>query len=174
MLSCFSCRLHGVPFYVSFLAPVLLILLLNSIAFVLILHSLLSSGSKITSDRKVTGFQQFRRGATVLILLGLTWLFGVLAISDAKIVSQYLFCIFNSLQGLFVFVFYCVFSSENRKRYKSIVLRKVLTEAGSQNTTNLNIELDSAGVKGTETAKERNGETPQRRFVTFHSSEVQK
>ena len=157
MLLCFSCRLHGNSFYVSFLVPVFLIVLLNSIAFVCILHSLMSSGSKIKTDRKVTGFQQLWRGATVFVFLGLTWLFGVCVIGGSNITAlQYLFSIFNTLQGFFVFVFYCLLPAGSRKRYKSFVQKKLLTEAGSPNTTNFNTKPDSAGIKRTKTARERN------------------
>ncbi len=102
----------------AFLAPVLLILLINFIAFVFILRSLLNSGSKVTTDRKTKGITQARRGIAILVVLGLTWVFGVLAIKDAKLVFQYLFCIFNSLQGLLVFIFYCVLSKDTRNKWK--------------------------------------------------------
>ena len=113
----FSCRLRGVPFLVSYLSPTLLILVANSIAFALIMRSLLTSGNKATDNQKATGLQQARRGAAIMVLLGLTWMFGVLAIKDAKLVFQYLFCIFNSLQGLLVFVFYVVLPDGTRKMY---------------------------------------------------------
>ncbi|XP_066913182.1 adhesion G-protein coupled receptor G2-like, partial [Clytia hemisphaerica] len=38
-------------------------------------------------------------------LLGLTWIFGLLAVGETRLVFQYLFCIFNSLQGAFIFYF---------------------------------------------------------------------
>ncbi|CAB3995765.1 adhesion G- coupled receptor G7-like, partial [Paramuricea clavata] len=118
------CRLQGLPFQAAFLGPVLLVLLINFIAFVLILRSLLTSGTKVTADRKTSGITQARRGIAILVVLGLTWLFGVLAIRDAKLVFQYLFCIFNSLQGLLVFIFYCVLSKDTRRKWKSLCSSK--------------------------------------------------
>ena len=41
-----------------------------------------------------------------MVLLGLIWAFGILAIGDTKMIFQYLFCFFNSFQGLFVFIFF--------------------------------------------------------------------
>ena len=119
-----SCRLKGVPFLVGFLAPVVIILLGNTIAFIAIFRSLLASGSKATADRKATGLQQAKRAAAILSVLGLTWLFGVLAIKDAKLVFQYFFCIFNSIQGVLVFLFYCAFSVETRAKYKRFLFGK--------------------------------------------------
>ena len=118
------CRLQGFVFQVAFLAPVVLILLLNFIAFGLILHSLLTSGTNVTSDRKTSGITQARRGIAILVVLGLTWVFGVLAIKDAKLVFQYLFCIFNSLQGLLVFLFHCVLSRDTRQKWKRLFLTR--------------------------------------------------
>ena len=122
--SLYSCRVQGLPFQISFLAPVILILVVNSIAFVLIIRSLLTAGSKVTADKRATGLQHARRGSAILVVLGLTWLFGILAISDAKLVFQYLFCIFNSIQGLLVFLFYCVLSSETKAKYKKLFCGK--------------------------------------------------
>ena len=120
----YSCRVKGIPFFVGLLTPVLVILLGNTIAFIFIFRSLLASGSKATADRKTTGLQQVKRAAAILSVLGLTWLFGVLAINDAKLVFQYLFCIFNSIQGLLVFLFYCAFSAETRTKYKRFLFGK--------------------------------------------------
>ena len=116
-----SCRVQGLPFQIGFLAPVVLILVVNSIAFALIIRSLLKAGSKVAADKRATGLQHARRGAAILVVLGLTWLFGVLAIRDAKLVFQYLFCIFNSIQGLLVFIFYCVLSSETKAKYRKLL-----------------------------------------------------
>ena len=114
----------------GFLAPVVLILAVNSVAFALIIRSLLKARSKVAADRRATGLQHARRGAAILVLLGLTWVFGVLAICDAKSVFQYLFCIFNSIQGLLVFIFYCVLSSETKANY-----RKLLGTKGKESDT---------------------------------------
>ena len=56
-----------------------------------------------------------------MVLLGLTWLFGILVIDDATVAFQYLFCIFNTLQGLFVFIFFCILPHETRKQLRSFV-----------------------------------------------------
>ncbi|XP_046549122.1 adhesion G-protein coupled receptor G2-like isoform X3 [Haliotis rubra] len=55
---------------------------------------------------------QLRGAVGVVILLGLTWVFAVFAIDRASIVFYYLFAITNSLQGLFIFIFYCIFKKD--------------------------------------------------------------
>ena len=140
----FSCRLLGYPFYISFLTPVLLILVGNFIAFVVIFRSLLSrSGSKVLPNRKVSGYQQARRGAAISVLLGLTWMFGILAINDhSKVVFQYLFCILNSLQGLLVFVFFCALPSGIRNKY-----RNFLPKSKKEKRKGRHMEMKAGAVK---------------------------
>ena len=49
------------------------------------------------------------RGASVLVfLLGITWVFGILWFSENSTVLAYLFCIFNTFQGMFIFICHCV------------------------------------------------------------------
>ena len=54
----------------------------------------------------------------VMSLFGLTWLFGAFTVVGATLVFQVLFAIFNSLQGFFIFLFYCVFSRDARELWK--------------------------------------------------------
>lgn len=49
-----------------------------------------------------------------MTLLGVTWVFGALALGEAKLVFQYIFCIANSLQGFIIFVVRCVQYPEAR------------------------------------------------------------
>lgn len=44
----------------------------------------------------------------LLCLLGLTWSFGLFFINESSIVMAYLFTIFNTLQGMFIFIFHCL------------------------------------------------------------------
>jgi len=51
-------------------------------------------------------------------LLGVTWLFGLLVFATQNVVFQYLFALFNTMQGFFIFLFHCLFNSEIRKNFK--------------------------------------------------------
>lgn len=48
----------------------------------------------------------------LLPVLGVTWSFGLLTFISSTIVFQYLFTIFNSLQGFVIFFNFCVLDSE--------------------------------------------------------------
>ena len=64
---------------------------------------------------------QIRGAFTVMFLLGVTWVFGPLAIKEAKVVFNYLFCILNSLQGFLIFVFRCLFNPEVRMCWLQLI-----------------------------------------------------
>ena len=51
------------------------------------------------------------------VLLGITWVFALLAVGKATIFFQWLFCVFNSLQGFFIFVFYTVRNQDVKKAW---------------------------------------------------------
>jgi len=60
---------------------------------------------------------------SVLILtpiLGVNWVFGLLAVNEDLLVFEFLFVIVNSLQGLFIFLFHCVGSSEVMQLHQSL------------------------------------------------------
>ena len=52
-------------------------------------------------------------------IMGLTWVFGAFALADAAIVFQWLFTIFNSLQGLFIFIFHTFRNTEIQKNLRN-------------------------------------------------------
>uniref|UniRef100_A0A4W3H2S8 G-protein coupled receptors family 2 profile 2 domain-containing protein n=1 Tax=Callorhinchus milii TaxID=7868 RepID=A0A4W3H2S8_CALMI len=47
-----------------------------------------------------------------LVVLGLTWILGFMHFNDQTIVMSYLFTIFNSFQGLFIFILHCVLNKQ--------------------------------------------------------------
>src|SRR6218665_2062431 len=55
--------------------------------------------------------------------LGLTWLFCLLSVDGSVIAMNFLFCIFNSLQGFFIFLFLNVREKPVRKAWKTFFLR---------------------------------------------------
>ncbi|XP_049731416.1 adhesion G protein-coupled receptor E2-like [Elephas maximus indicus] len=66
-----------------------------------------------------------------LFILGCTWSLGILQVGPAAQVMAYLFTIINSLQGVFIFLVYCLFSQQVREQYRKwfIGIRKLRTES---------------------------------------------
>ena len=76
----------------------------------------------------------------VMALFGLTWTFGILTVREISTAFQFLFAIFNSLQGFFIFLFFCVFGKEGRDLWLQVLCcgRKI---SGFTATAQPNINL---------------------------------
>ncbi|XP_066920828.1 adhesion G-protein coupled receptor G7-like [Clytia hemisphaerica] len=116
------CVILGNSFYLALLLPVALILFINFIVLIMVLRSLSKNqGSKITSTQKQSLATQTRITLACATLLGLTWLFAILAVGDLSYTFQLLFTIFNSLQGFFIFVFYTLRNQDVRNEWKRVL-----------------------------------------------------
>lgn len=72
-------------------------------------HKVSTAAWRVKQKTRIESMRSWAKGAAVLIvLLGLTWSFGLLYINKHTLVFAYLFTIFNSLQGVFIFVFHCL------------------------------------------------------------------
>ncbi|GFS09433.1 adhesion G protein-coupled receptor L3 [Elysia marginata] len=111
-------------FVMSFVGPALAVVLINvvmlSIAiYTMCRHSNMSATMKERS--KVNKFGAWLKGAVVLVvLLGLTWAFGLLYLSKQTVAWAYVFTVLNSLQGLFIFVFHCLKNDKVQKEYRKV------------------------------------------------------
>ncbi|XP_068710318.1 adhesion G-protein coupled receptor D1-like isoform X2 [Montipora foliosa] len=105
----------------SFVVPVLLIAVANSIILGMVMREILRLNEPTTKEN--LKYQSVRSGvqsAIVLLpLLGITWIFGILTFNNETVAFQYLFALFNSLQGFFIFLFHCLLNSEVRRVFHS-------------------------------------------------------
>ncbi|CAL1531615.1 unnamed protein product [Lymnaea stagnalis] len=99
------CWMSLPAFYYSFVIPVGLIVLTNIVIFIVVGVSLCrrKDMSKHTSMSRSQTVVNIRASFICFCVLGLSWIFGFLAIDDARIVFQYMFCISASLQGFVIF-----------------------------------------------------------------------
>ena len=121
---------RGNPFYISLLAPVALILVSNTCVLCVVIV-------KLHKHRKNKGQSELsqlitdaRIAFTCNILLGTTWVFALFAVGEAATIFQWLFCIFNSLQGFFIFIFYTARNPDLRKS-----MRRKMTPRSERSTT---------------------------------------
>ncbi|XP_052777119.1 adhesion G protein-coupled receptor L1-like isoform X1 [Mya arenaria] len=108
----------------SFAGPVAFILLVNLLILIYAMTAVCKHSEYVfTKDKSPTGnIRAWIQGALALeVLLGLTWVFGFFYISEEALPFAYLFTIFNSLQGLFIFVFHCVLNKKIRKEYARFI-----------------------------------------------------
>ncbi|XP_041357950.1 adhesion G-protein coupled receptor G6-like [Gigantopelta aegis] len=121
LLSSRICWLTNPAFYFAFLAPVAMILLTNCITFVLILHALfrVSGRNALIKPTKAKKYTRLHGAVLLVVLLGLTYMFAIFAIGEASIFFYYLFAIFNTLQGVFIFLFYCILKKDALYAWKA-------------------------------------------------------
>ena len=122
--------MRGNPFYISLVAPIAVIIVCNTCVLCVVIV-------KIHKHRKDKGESELsqliadaRIAFTCNVLLGTTWVFALFAVGEATMVFQWLFCIFNSLQGFFIFLFYTVRNPDLRKS-----MRRKMTARSERSTT---------------------------------------
>ncbi|XP_035307830.1 adhesion G protein-coupled receptor L4 isoform X3 [Cricetulus griseus] len=103
----------------SFIGPACLIILVNLLAFGVIIYKVFRHTAGLKPE--VSCYENIRscaRGALALLfLLGTTWIFGVLHVAHASVVTAYLFTVSNAFQGMFIFLFLCVLSRKIQEEY---------------------------------------------------------
>uniref|UniRef100_A0A8C7HQU9 Adhesion G protein-coupled receptor L2-like n=1 Tax=Oncorhynchus kisutch TaxID=8019 RepID=A0A8C7HQU9_ONCKI len=127
----------------SFIGPVTFIIMLNLIILVVTMYKMVKHSTSMKPDSTRLGgislrskifiindweqycvcvcfffFRSWVLGAfALLFLLGLTWSFGLFFLNESSVVMAYLFTIFNTLQGMFIFIFHCLLQKKVRKEY---------------------------------------------------------
>nr|XP_045718818.1 adhesion G protein-coupled receptor E2-like [Mirounga angustirostris] len=99
-----------------------------------IVKTKLSSINRDVSSLQNTRMLTFKATAQLLIL-GCTWCLGILQVGPAAHVMAYLFTIINSLQGVFIFLVYCLLSQQVREQYKKWFKGVRKTKAESEKYT---------------------------------------
>lgn len=123
----------GKAFFVTVLVPIAAVLLFNLIALIAIFMSLKSSSQKYSTN-SLSVKDRFRIIVAFMVLFGITWAFGVLVIVSDTVIFQYLFCILSGLQGLYIFLFYCVRNRKIRKFWYGLVRGRNIREMQREST----------------------------------------
>ncbi|XP_029618576.1 adhesion G-protein coupled receptor D1 isoform X2 [Salmo trutta] len=104
----------------AFVAPALFVIVVNIVILISvtrIISRISSENYKVHGDANAVKLTA-KAVAVLLPILGISWIFGVLAINDHALMFQYMFSVFNSLQGFFIFLFHCLLNSEVRAAFK--------------------------------------------------------
>ncbi|KAM6918720.1 adhesion G protein-coupled receptor L2b.1 isoform 7-T9 [Xenentodon cancila] len=103
----------------SFIGPVTLIVIVNVIFLVVTMYKMVKHSTSMKPDSsRLGGIRSWVLGAFALLsLMVLTWTFGLFFVNESSIVMAYLFTIFNTLQGMFIFIFHCLLQKKVRKEY---------------------------------------------------------
>uniref|UniRef100_A0A8C9T0S2 Adhesion G protein-coupled receptor L2 n=1 Tax=Scleropages formosus TaxID=113540 RepID=A0A8C9T0S2_SCLFO len=103
----------------SFIGPVTFIITLNLIFLVITMYKMVKHTTSLKPDSsRLENIKSWVIGAFALLcLLGLTWSFGLFFLNESSVVMAYLFTIFNTFQGMFIFIFHCLLQKKVRKEY---------------------------------------------------------
>ncbi|XP_058010608.1 adhesion G-protein coupled receptor G4 [Ahaetulla prasina] len=105
--------------YISLVGYFILVFLINISMFVTVLcqiRVMKTNNPRGRKDQSQEFLLDLKRVISLTFLLGLTWGFAFFAWDPLKTVFMYVFAICNSLQGFFIFVFYCLMKDNVRKQ----------------------------------------------------------
>ncbi|XP_028402492.1 adhesion G protein-coupled receptor L3-like [Dendronephthya gigantea] len=107
---CWLSRSRG--FIWAAIAPMIVVLLASYVVYFLMLHRVLTS-HKVQQEDTLGKVKATARASIIIMpVLGFTWTFAILDFFFDELAFKYLFAIFNSLQGLFIFIFHCVMNKQ--------------------------------------------------------------
>ena len=137
-------------FFGTFLVPIALVIILNTIVFVIAIRVVIKSRKRtITKGNHVCGTIKLMTGiAGLMVMFGMTWLFGVLTIRGLSTAFQYLFIIFNAFQGVYFFAFICIIGSDGREFWIE-TFKKAFTKQRHPLHSNGRLSKDRSNDKGT-------------------------
>ena len=143
-------------FFATFLGPIFIILLFNTVIFIMVIVVLI----KRTRNRLSRTKEQMNKKtiirllisiAGVMSLFGLTWLFGALTVTGfgdarASTAFQVLFVLLNAFQGFFICLFFGVLSKDARESWLELLSRA----HGHYKSKSLQTKYDSSGANNSQ------------------------
>ncbi|XP_034964746.1 adhesion G-protein coupled receptor G6 isoform X3 [Zootoca vivipara] len=106
-------------FYVTCVGYFGIMFLMNIAMFVVVMMQICGrNGKRSNRTMREEILRNLRSVISLTFLLGMTWGFAFFAWGPLYLPFVYLFCIFNSLQGLFIFVFHCAMKENVQKQWR--------------------------------------------------------
>ncbi|XP_051782863.1 adhesion G-protein coupled receptor G2 [Erpetoichthys calabaricus] len=109
---------NDTAFYVSVVAYFCVVFLINLGMFIVVLIQLCRIKTQKHNHLQRNTFRDMKSVAGLTFLLGITWGFALFAWGDANLPFMYLFTIFNTLQGFFIFIFHCATKENVQKQWR--------------------------------------------------------
>lgn len=94
---------YGLSFLLSIILPLSLLMLMNTLVFVLVAKALSRSGADLGKVNHKAHSSIFKRCVILVISLGLSWFTGLLLLDNSSTASQWIFSILVSTQGICIF-----------------------------------------------------------------------
>ncbi len=129
----YSCFIGDVGvFFGAFLGPILLIIVFNTVIYslvirVLVKHNLQKNKHKLNKS-SLTALEVIKLILSIcgiMFLFGLTWIFAIFTFvssnRDVAFALQFIFALFNALQGFWIFFFFVLLNAEARESWKELL-----------------------------------------------------
>uniref|UniRef100_A0A8C9VLW0 Adhesion G-protein coupled receptor G6 n=1 Tax=Scleropages formosus TaxID=113540 RepID=A0A8C9VLW0_SCLFO len=108
-----------VVFYVTCVGYFSVIFLMNVAMFIVVMIQICGrNGKRSNRTLREEMLRSLRSVVSLTFLLGMTWGFAFFAWGPVNLAFMYLFSIFNSLQGLFIFIFHCALKENVQKQWQ--------------------------------------------------------
>ncbi|XP_023369277.1 adhesion G-protein coupled receptor G6 isoform X3 [Otolemur garnettii] len=108
-----------VVFYVSCAGYFGVMFFLNVAMFIVVMVQICGrNGKRSSRTLREEVLRNLRSVVSLTFLLGMTWGFAFLRWGPLNVLFVYLFSIFNSLQGLFIFIFHCAMKENVQKQWR--------------------------------------------------------
>ncbi|XP_078799136.1 adhesion G-protein coupled receptor G6 isoform X16 [Oryzias latipes] len=106
-------------FYTTCVGYFCLVFLLNVAMFIVVMMQICGrNGKRSNRSLREEVLRNLRSVVSLTFLLGMTWGFALFAWGPVYLAFTYLFTIFNSLQGVFIFIFHCALKENVQKQWR--------------------------------------------------------
>ncbi|XP_078131571.1 adhesion G-protein coupled receptor G6 [Sander vitreus] len=110
---------NSAVFYSTVVGYFCLVFLLNVAMFIVVMMQICGrNGKRSNRTLREEVLRNLRSVVSLTFLLGMTWGFALFAWGPVNLAFMYLFSIFNSLQGLFIFIFHCALKENVQKQWR--------------------------------------------------------
>ena len=155
----FRCWMDADAFYGAFLAPVLLLMVVNVFIFLAVMKEIYNIPHMCEKTNRLS---HFRATVSVFVLLGLNWLFAGLAATVGTLVFHYLFTITCSFQGLLIFLLHGIIKKDFQEAWymlttKNRVMEMIRTSNLGTKTMSISSQNSSFGIHGRDNPISLNG-----------------
>lgn len=125
------CYPMGYGLYFGVILPMGLIVLANLVIFLLVIYNVIRGpDGKLRSTERDLTLAQLRLTVLLFFLLGLTWIFGFCASTQAGLVFSYLFCLTATMQGFVLFLYFIILDPITRKLWSRFLKKYLGCSAG--------------------------------------------
>lgn len=164
------CWIDAGAFYGAFLAPVLLIMVINAFIFIAVMKEIYNIPHMCEKTNRLS---HLRATVSVFVLLGLNWLFAGLAATVGTLVFHYLFTITCSFQGVLIFLLHGIIKKDFQEAWrmfttKNRVLELIRSSSLGTKTMSISSHNSSFAMQGRDNPISLNGSAGEDSGIAIH------